>query len=235
MWTYMRLFTWQQCSPFTTEASLQKKHVTQHWVHDKQIMVVSVISLWYNKIGWWNLEWTDKGQSAVGVGRHIREGPGVLPNFYACKRGCVAGSVRDGKCHSDESKVSWRAAEPWPRMERESWKTEEKREMQGKVQHNNKKKVATAETEREGTKRKKNKRKQVCGGPTSNPASALGFRNRGVISVKTHSQPAYCLNEATFAPLPPPPKNLFLFSFIISLAITHTKWRKTWKLSIALF
>lgn len=63
-----------------------------------------------------------------------------------------------------------------------------------------KKKVATAETEREGTKRKKNKRKQVCGGPTSNPASALGFRNRGVISVKTHSQPAYCLNEATFAP-----------------------------------
>lgn len=127
-------------SPFTTEASLQKKHVTQHWVHDKQIMVVSVISLWYNKIGWWNLEWTDKGQSAVGVGRHIREGPGVLPNFYACKRGCVAGSVRDGKCHSDESKVSWRAAEPWPRMERESWKTEEKREMQGKVQHNNKKK-----------------------------------------------------------------------------------------------
>lgn len=99
-----------------------------------------------------------------------------------------------------------------------------------------KKKVATAETEREGTKRKKNKRKQVCGGPTSNPASALGFRNRGVISVKTHSQPAYCLNEATFAPPPPPPpKNLFLFSFIISLAITHTKWRKTWKLSIALF
>lgn len=83
-----------------------------------------------------------------------------------------------------------------------------------------KKKVATAETEREGTKRKKNKRNQVCGGPTSNPASALGFRNRGVISVKTHSQPAYCLNEATFAP-PPPPKNLFLFSFIISLAITH--------------
>lgn len=72
--------------------------------------------------------------------------------------------------------------------------------MQGKVQHNNKKKVATAETEREGTKRKKNKRNQVCGGPTSNPASALGFRNRGVISVKTHSQPAYCLNEATFAP-----------------------------------
>lgn len=122
------------------EASLQKKHVTQHWVHDKQIMVVSVISLWYNKTGWWNLEWTDKGQSAIGVGRHIREGPGVLPNFYACKRGCVAGSVRDGKCHSDESKVSWRAAEPWPRMERESWKTEEKREMQDKVQHNNKKK-----------------------------------------------------------------------------------------------
>lgn len=106
--------------------------------------------------------------------------------------------------------------------------------MQGKVQHNNKKKkAATAETEREGTKGKKNKRKQVCGGPKSNPASALGFRNREVISVKTHSQPAYCLNEATFAP--PHQKKLFLFSFIISLAITHTKWRKSWKLSIALF
>lgn len=32
--------------------------------------------------------------------------------------------------------------------------------MQGKVQHNNKKKAATAETEREGTEGKKNKRKQ---------------------------------------------------------------------------
>lgn len=82
--------------------------------------------------------------------------------------------------------------------------------MQGKVQHNNKKKAATAETEREGTKGKKNKRKQVCGGPKSNPASALGFRNREVISVKTHSQPAYCLNEATFAPPPKKPFSLLI-------------------------
>lgn len=95
--------------------------------------------------------------------------------------------------------------------------------MQGKVQHNNKKKVATAETEREGTKRKKNKRKQVCGGPTSNPASALGFRNRGVISVKTHSQPAYCLNEATFAPPPHHHQKTFFSSHSSSPQQSHTQ------------
>lgn len=86
-------------------------------------------------------------------------------------------------------------------------------------------KAVTAETQRGecvwgGTR-------EVCGGPTPNPASAPGSGNRGAISVKTHTLPAYRLNEATSAfrkeTCSPPP-----------LTHTHTR-RKTWKLSIALF
>lgn len=50
------------------------------------------------------------------------------------------------------------------------------------------------ESESHKTKRKKTKEKEtkeVGVGPVPNPASTLGFRNRGVISVKTHSQPVY--------------------------------------------
>lgn len=37
--------------------------------------------------------------------------------------------------------------------------------------------------------------REVCGGPAPNPASAPGFRNRGVKAAKTHSLPACRLNE----------------------------------------
>lgn len=143
-------------------------------------------------------------------------------------RCCLEAPSGDGECHSDRSKVSWRVADPWPLMEGGGGgETVEKRETQGKAQHT-RKGSDSRNRGREGSGGRRTRGREVCGGPTPNPASAPGFGNRGAISVKTHSLPAYRLNEAT---------SVFKkrSSLATPSAITHTEWRKTWKPSIALF
>lgn len=55
-------------------------------------------------------------------------------------------------------------------------KTEEKKETQGKVQHN--RKGSDSRNREAGKAGRRTRRRKVCGGPTPNPASARGFKKK---------------------------------------------------------
>lgn len=146
-----------------------------------QLMVAAVILLLCNKTAWWNVDREGKGQLVRMKGDKTGKVEGhcwIVTHVMGGGGCCLEASSGDGKRHSDQSKVSWRIAELGRNRGEERDKRQSATKQKKEWQHKQREEGGGGGRE-------------VWVGPAPNPASALGLRNRGVISVKTHSQPVY--------------------------------------------